>query len=253
MITVAVTTAAANHPLNKNDLSESSGHLLFKYFIVYCSWVLNMTDIIYEDEYIVAAIKPVGIDSEKEMCEQLNSLTSSDYIAVLHRLDTAVSGVMVYAKTKDAAANLSLQIQNGEFKKEYLCVVGGVPKQSHARLEDLLFKDSAKNKSYVVKRERKGVKKAVLDYETLSTAHLDNGDISLLKVRLYTGRTHQIRVQFSSRKLCLLGDKKYGSKFDCPIALFSHKITLSHPKTKKSLTFEAEPDYDKFPFNKFKK
>lgn len=212
-----------------------------------------MIDIIYEDEYIVAALKPAGLDSQIGMVEELKAITKSDYIAVIHRLDTAVSGVMVYAKTKDAAANLSLQIQNGEFEKEYLCVVGGIPEQSHARLEDLLFKDSAKNKSYVVKRERKGVKKAVLDYETLSTVHLDNGDISLLRVHLHTGRTHQIRVQFSSRKLCLLGDKKYGSKFTCPIALFSHKITVTHPETKESLTFEAQPDYSNFPFNKFKK
>ena len=211
-----------------------------------------MLRIIYEDNDVIAVIKPVGIDSEKEMVERLKTHTSSDYIAVLHRLDTAVSGVMVYAKNKAAAANLSAQIQNGKFKKEYLCVVGGIPENSSGRLEDLLFKDSAKNKSYVVKRERKGVKKAVLDYETLSTLHLDNGDISLIRVLLHTGRTHQIRVQFSSRKLCLLGDKKYGSKLDCPIALFSNKITLTHPETKKEMIFEAEPDYTKFPFNKFK-
>ncbi len=252
MITAAVTTAAANHPLN-TKWSEFSLRP-FTFLQLYCILFLvrNMLKIIYEDNDVIAAIKPAGIDSEKEMVELLKALTSSDYIAVLHRLDTAVSGVMVYAKSKSAAANLSAQIQNGEFKKEYLCVVGGIPEESHARLEDLLFKDSSKNKSYVVKRERKGVKKAVLDYETLSTAHLDNGDISLLKVLLHTGRTHQIRVQFSSRKLCLLGDKKYGSKFDCPIALFSHKITLHHPKTNEEMVFSAEPDYTKFPFNKLK-
>lgn len=212
-----------------------------------------MIKIIYEDTDIIVAIKPVGIDSEKEMCEQLKTITNTDYIAVLHRLDTAVSGVMVYAKTKAAAANISAQIQKGEFKKEYLTVVCGIPEKPSNRLKDLLFKDSAKNKSYVVKRERKGVKKAILDYETLSTVHLDNGDISLLKIVLHTGRTHQIRVQFSHRKLSLLGDKKYGSKFECPIALFSHKITFTHPTTKLNLVFEAEPDYSKFPFNKFKK
>ena len=210
-----------------------------------------MVKIIYEDNDIIFAIKPVGIDSEKEMSEELKTLTNSDYIAVLHRLDTAVSGVMVYAKNKTAAANLSAQIQNGNFKKEYLAVVSGVPTKPCGRYEDLLFKDSSKNKSYVVKRDRKGVKKAVLEYETLSTVHLDNGDISLIKILLHTGRTHQIRVQFSSRKMSLLGDKKYGSRFDCPIALFSHKITLLHPTTNETISFKADPDYTKFPFNKF--
>ena len=211
-----------------------------------------MLNIIYEDEFIVAVIKPVGLDSQEGMVKELKAITKSDYIGVVHRLDTAVSGVMVFAKTKESAADLSDQIRNGEFKKEYLCVVGGIPEKTTNTLEDLLFKDSAKNKSYVVRRERKGVKKAVLKYQMLSSVHLDNGDISLLKVILHTGRTHQIRVQFSSRKLSLLGDKKYGSKFSCPIALFSHKITLTHPETKKILTFEAEPDYNIFPFNKFK-
>ncbi len=213
-----------------------------------------MPTIIFEDNEIVACIKPAGVNSQDagdgSMPELLRRKVSSEYIAVLHRLDTAVSGVMVYAKTKAAAANISAQIQNGTFIKEYLAVVGGKPCLESGRLEDLLFKDSAKNKSYVVKRERKGVKRAVLEYETLNTAQLDNGDIALLKIRLHTGRTHQIRIQFSSRKMPLMGDKKYGSRFDCPIALFSHKITLYHPKTKQGLTFEAQPDYSAFPWSK---
>lgn len=211
-----------------------------------------MITVIYEDNDILAAIKPTGIDSEKGMVERLKALTNSDYIAVLHRLDTAVSGVMVFAKNKNAAASISSQILNGDFKKEYLAVVSGTPSEPSGRYEDLLFKDSAKNKSYVVKTERKGVKRAVLEFDTISTAHLDNGDISLISIRLHTGRTHQIRVQFSHRKMSLLGDKKYGSRYDCPIALFSRKITLLHPTTNKPLSFEAEPDYTKFPFNKFK-
>ncbi len=212
-----------------------------------------MIDIIYEDKYIVVVLKPVGLDSQAGMVEQLKTLTDSEYIAVVHRLDTAVSGVMVYAKTREAAADLSTQILNGEFLKEYLTVVGGIPENTQDILIDLLFKDSANNKSYVVNRERKGVKKAILEYKTLSTVHLDNGAISLINVNLLTGRTHQIRVQFSYRKMSILGDKKYGSKFECPIALFSHKITFTHPETKEKLTFSAEPDYSKFPFNKFTK
>ncbi len=211
-----------------------------------------MIKTIFEDKDIIAAIKPIGIDSEKGMVEGLKAQTNSEYIAVLHRLDTAVSGVMVYAKNKNAAANISSQIVNGKFLKEYLAVVSGEPKEPDGRYEDLLFKDSAKNKSYVVKTERKGVKKAVLEYKTLATAHLDNGDISIIDVLLHTGRTHQIRVQFSHRKMSLLGDKKYGSRFECPIALFSYKIRLIHPTTNEPLCFMAEPDYTKFPFNKFR-
>ena len=211
-----------------------------------------MVKILFEDKDIVAVLKPIGIDSEKELPEILKEITGSSYIAVLHRLDKGVSGVMVYAKTRKAAGNISEQIKSGDFKKEYLAVISGIPNEPAATLCDLLFKDSGKNKSYVVKRERKGVKKAVLSYETLNSIHLDNGDISLIKVLLHTGRTHQIRVQFSSRRHSLLGDKKYGSKFSCPIALFSHKITFIHPITNEIISFEENPDYEKFPFNKFK-
>ena len=215
-----------------------------------------MLEILFEDKEIVAAIKPVGVSSqdngENSMPMLLRKATGSDYIAVLHRLDTAVSGVMVYAKTKSAAAALSAQIQSGEFNKTYLAVVGGIPTDKSGTFEDLLFKDSSKNKSFVVKSERKGVKKAILNYETLGTVNLDNGDISLVKVNLITGRTHQIRVQFSSRKMSLLGDKRYGSHFSCPIALFSHFIAFNHPSSNEKMIFSAEPDYTAFPWNKFK-
>lgn len=215
-----------------------------------------MLEILFEDKEIVVAIKPVGVSSqdngENSMPMLLRKATDSDYIAVLHRLDTAVSGVMVYAKTKSAAAALSAQIQSGEFNKTYLAVVGGIPTDKSGTFEDLLFKDSSKNKSFVVKSERKGVKKAILNYETLGTVNLDNGDISLVKVNLITGRTHQIRVQFSSRKMSLLGDKRYGSRFSCPIALFSHCIAFNHPSSNEKMIFSAEPDYTAFPWNKFK-
>ena len=211
-----------------------------------------MLNVIFEDQNLIVLIKPVGVSSEDGMVTAIREHLGNTeaYVGIIHRLDTAVSGVMVYAKTKTAAADLSRQIQDGVFIKKYLAVVSGAPEKNNGRYEDLLFKDSSKNKSFVVKRERKGVKKAVLDYETLSKAALDNGGISLLKIRLHTGRTHQIRVQFSHRKMCLLGDKKYGSKFDCPIALFSQSISFSHPTTKEQMLFEAEPEKI-FPFNKF--
>ena len=211
-----------------------------------------MFNVLFEDKNLIVLIKPVGVSSEDGMISLLREYLgdTNHYIGVIHRLDTAVSGVCVYAKTKFAAAELSRQIQNGTFIKKYLAVVLGKPESECGRYDDLLFKDSTKNKSFVVKNERKGVKKASLSYNVLGEHQLDNGNISLVKIQLHTGRTHQIRVQFSSRKMPLLGDKKYGSKFDCPIALFSQSISFSHPTTKEQMLFEAEPEKI-FPFNKF--
>lgn len=212
-----------------------------------------MFNVLFEDKNLIVLIKPVGVSSEDGMISLLREYFGDPnaYVGIIHRLDTAVSGVMVYAKTKIAAADLSRQIQDGVFIKKYLAVVSGSPEKNNGRYEDLLFKDSSKNKSFVVKRERKGVKKASLSYDVLGEHQLDNGNISLVKIQLHTGRTHQIRVQFSSRKMPLLGDKKYGSRIDCPIALFSHSLTFMHPITKKEMHFKALPQ-SIFPFNKFK-
>ena len=183
-----------------------------------------MIEILYEDKELVACVKPVGFSSETDLPnalkEQLNSETYT-----LHRLDTPVGGVMVYAKSKEAAAKMSRKIsQNEDFKKSYLAVCEGEFLEKEGIMQDLLFKDSKKNKSFVVKRERKGVKKAVLRYNILKTGEYDGKMCSLALVTLETGRSHQIRVQFASRKHPLLGDGKYGSSINCPIALFSHKI-----------------------------
>jgi 23S rRNA pseudouridine1911/1915/1917 synthase len=197
--------------------------------------------ILYSDDYIVVCIKPVGILSQedsnggKSMITELSALYSCE-IYPLHRLDKGVSGVMVYAKNKFAASELSRDIAEHRFKKEYLAVIKGTPDESGEML-DLLFKDSRKNKTYVVNRMRKGVKDAKLEYERLET----NGQKSLVRVLLHTGRTHQIRVQFASRKMALLGDKKYGgnSEFN-NIALMSYRLTFNHPKTKQEMVFTAD-------------
>ena len=197
--------------------------------------------ILYNDPHIVVCIKPVGILSQADSSgsESMISALSNMYgceIHPLHRLDKGVSGVMVYAKTKLAAATLSRDIAKHRLKKEYLAVVQGVPEES-GEMVDLLFKDSKKNKSFVVKRARKGVKEAKLEYERLET----DGQKSLVQVLLHTGRTHQIRVQFSSRKMSLLGDKKYGSTADYEnIALMSYRLTFEHPKTKEKMIFTAD-------------
>ncbi len=199
-------------------------------------------EILFEDNDILVCIKPVGIVSQSdEKSESMISILqehTGGTIYPLHRLDREVSGVMVYAKTHFAAAALSKDIAEHKFKKEYMALVHGKPESDKGEMRDLLFKDSRKNKSYVVKRARKGVKEALLEYEVLGSKE----DLTLVKVLLHTGRTHQIRVQFASRKMSLVGDRKYGADDDFKnIGLWSYKITFNHPKTKEKLEFEKIP------------
>lgn len=203
----------------------------------------DFMEILFEDKDILVCIKPVGLLSQSDakggasMISLLQEHTGST-VYPLHRLDREVGGVMVYAKTKTAAAELSKDIAEHNFKKEYLALVHGIPERSCGEMRDLLFKDSRKNKSFVVKRIRKGVKEAILEYEVLNSK---NG-LSLVKVLLHTGRTHQIRVQFASRKMPLVDDRKYGASDDFEnIGLWSYKITFNHPKTKEKLSFEKMP------------
>ncbi len=203
-----------------------------------------MTEILYENKDIVFILKPSGVSSEEQMVLRLKEQLDSE-IYPLHRLDKPVSGVMVYAKTKAAAAKMSEKIaQQTDFTKVYLAICQGELSEAEGTMEDLLFKDSSKNKSFVVKRERKGVKKAVLNYKVLKTAKYEGKIFSLVSVELKTGRSHQIRVQFASRKHPLLGDRKYGSKEDAPIGLFSHNIKTC------DLTITKNPP-DEFPWNLF--
>lgn len=192
-------------------------------------------EILYQDKDIVVCIKPVGLDSEKDLPEELKTQLGGEIFTV-HRLDQNVGGVMVYARTKQAAAQLSNAIQDGTMVKEYVALVHGTPSDT-GDWEDLLFKDSRKNKVFVVNRERNGVKKARLTYHLLSS-----GENSLVRIRLYTGRSHQIRVQFASRGFPLVGDHKYGAKDDCknPM-LFSCCITF--PYKGQTLSYSAMPDW----------
>ena len=176
-------------------------------------------EILYSDRDLAVCVKPVGLDSEAEVPKALQTALGGE-IFPLHRLDKNVGGVMVYARTKTAAAALSKAIQNGEMVKEYVAKVHGNP-PAEGILTDLLFKDSRKNKVFVVKKARAGVKEAKLQYR-----HLGDG---LIHVRLFTGRSHQIRVQFSSRGFPLVGDHKYGSRAaqTAPM-LFSCRITFPY-------------------------
>jgi len=181
-------------------------------------------EILFENDDLVFIVKPSGISSEEETVTILKEQLGSE-IYPLHRLDKPVGGVMVYAKTKAFAAKMSAKIsEHKDFTKEYLVVCEGELSDNEGIMEDLLFKDSSKNKSFVVKKERKGVKKASLSYKVIEKRSFNGKICSLVSVKLHTGRSHQIRVQFASRRHPLLGDKKYGSSENCPIGLYSHRI-----------------------------
>ncbi len=177
-------------------------------------------ELLYCDKDIVVCVKPVGIDSESGMPEALKAELGGEFFTV-HRLDINVGGVMVYARAKKAAAEVSRLIEGGELIKEYIAEVKGkVPEAGD--WEDLLWKDSKKNKVFVVKRERGGVKRARLEFVRLS-----EGDSSQVLVRLHTGRSHQIRVQFASRGFPLLGDHKYGARDERKApALYSCRLSF---------------------------
>lgn len=192
-------------------------------------------EILYSDKNIAACVKPVGLDSEKEVPAALAAALGGECYPV-HRLDKNVGGVMVFARTKESAAALSRAIQEGKLIKEYVALVHGAPPEK-GDWEDLLFKDSGKNKVFVVKKERRCVKKARLEFTRLTA-----GPESLVRIRLHTGRSHQIRVQFASRGFPLVGDHKYGARDgETAPKLFSCRITL--PYGGRELVLEALPDW----------
>ncbi|MBQ9082903.1 MAG: RluA family pseudouridine synthase [Clostridia bacterium] len=196
-----------------------------------------MTEILYADARLVVCIKPVGLDAERQLPETLSEQLGGTFFPV-HRLDLNVGGVMVYARTRPAAAALSKAVQDGTMVKEYVAMVRGTPPET-GDWSDLLWKDSRKNKVFVVKRVRGGVKEARLTYRRLT-----DGDPSVVRIRLYTGRSHQIRVQFASRGFPLLGDHKYGARDDrtAPM-LFSCALTF--PFQGRTMTFEYLPEWAK--------
>ena len=205
-------------------------------------------NILYEDRELLVCEKPAGLISEEGgLPALLRAELSLPELYCVHRLDRETGGLMVYAKTRRAAAGLSAAIAAGELKKEYLAVVQGQPEPG-GELRDLLYRDAAKNKSYVVKRMRKGVREARLSYRLLDTRE----DLSLLRIYLETGRSHQIRVQFASRGFPLAGDRKYGSDVrDWGLALWSASLTFPHPVSREMLRFTLLPPkarpWDLFP------
>ena len=201
-------------------------------------------EILYRDSEILVCIKERGLlsqydEKKPDMITALKEICGCEVYPV-HRLDKEVGGVMVYALTQKSAASLSTQVAERSFDKQYLALIHGVPDEKEGTMEDLLYFDKGKNKSFTVKKERRGVKKAVLDYGTVEV----KDSAALVRVKLHTGRTHQIRVQFASRKMPLVGDRRYGARDEAQfIHLWSEKISFIHPANKERMSFEKKADF----------
>ena len=200
-------------------------------------------ELLYVDEAVVVCIKPARVLSTDEpgglpeLVRQALGNPRAD-VRTVHRLDRVVSGVMVLARNAAAASELSRQMREDEFSKEYLAVLHGIPKAPEGTLIDLLYRDKARRMTMVAREPGKGVQEAVLDYRVQKTVD----DMSKIAVHLHTGRTHQIRVQFASRELPLVGERKYSELDDpCEIALWSHRIGFIHPLTAEPMEFSQEP------------
>ncbi len=210
--------------------------------------------ILFEDKHITVCVKPAGVLSQngdgKDMISLLNEhfMQSGEKAEAfpVHRLDRETAGVMVYAKNSRSAAALSKQIEQNTVRKHYYAVIKGSPEEKSGVLKDLLFRDKQKNKSYTVKRMRKGVREASLEYTVIG----ENGGFSMLDILLHTGRTHQIRVQFSSRKMPLYGDGRYGGGGGS-LALFAHTLEFMHPVSGEKMIFSDKPDMTAEPWNMF--
>lgn len=217
---------------------------------------MDQPTILYEDAHLVLCCKPVNWLSEDDgsgkcmprwLQQYYHDRGCNDYIATVHRLDKVTGGVMVFSRCREVTGKLTALVAEHRITKEYLAVLRGHPEKQEDTLTDLLFRDAAHNKSYVVKRMRKGVREARLSYREIDRTE----ELSLVRVRLHTGRTHQIRVQFSSRQLPLLGDIRYGSKDpDCSAALWSYRLAFTHPITKKAVDVLLPPPAQ-YPWNLF--
>ena len=209
--------------------------------------------LLFADTDIAVCVKPVGCECEHELPALLAAALGSDAASFrcVHRLDRAVGGVMVFARTQNAAAHLSRQVQLRTLEKEYLAVCSGVPAPREGEMQDWLFKDSAKQKSFTVRAPRGGVKEARLAYRVLEAQETGGAQRSLVRVLLYTGRFHQIRCQFAVRGWPLLGDGKYGSRErGCTVALWSARLAFAHPASGRRVAFAAPPPHS-FPWDGF--
>ena len=222
--------------------------------------------ILYEDDDLAVCCKPAGLLSvPKEGAAEESALSSlsallkergkGEVAYPVHRLDRQTGGVMVFAKSKQAAAALSAAAAGDGMQKTYVAVTEGRPAEPAGRLCDLLYFDRQRDKTFVVTRQRRGVHEPCLTYETLAVREPDEGcpyPLALLRVRLETGRTHQIRAQLASRRLPLYGDGRYGAKTRGGLGLFAASLTFRHPRNGQEMTVLAPFD-DIFPFSLFSK
>ena len=204
--------------------------------------------LVYVDDDILVCLKPARVLSTDEpggvpdLCREAMGNPKAD-VRTVHRLDRVVAGLMVLARNAKAASELSRQIRDDEFEKEYQAVVHGQAEEK-ATLVDLLGRDKARKMTFVAPEPAKGVQEAVLDYWLLAK----NDDMSRVQIRLHTGRTHQIRVQFASRNMPLVGERKYSERNDpCEIALWSCRLAFTHPRTGQRMEFTHEPPQE-FPW-----
>ena len=198
-------------------------------------------ELIYCDEEIVVCVKPARVLSTDEpggMPELVREALGTEDVRTVHRLDRVVSGLMVLARSADSASELSRQIRDDEFEKEYLAVVHGSPEYDIGKFYDLLFRDKARKMTMVATEPGKGVLPATLSYRVLKRKN----QMSRVRIKLETGRTHQIRVQFASRGMPLVGERKYSTlQDDCEIALWSYRLAFTHPTTGEKMEFLLEP------------
>jgi len=205
--------------------------------------------ILYADNYIVVCAKPFGVLSTDEpggLPELLRAELGTENIRTVHRLDRVVGGLMLLARSRHAASDLGKQVMERGIAKEYLAVIEGCPEEKRGSMHDYLRRDKQERKTYVASEAGVDTQEALLDYEVLES----RGGLSAVHIRLHTGRTHQIRAQFSSRGLPLVGDKKYGSGGEGNIGLWSCHLGFEHPKSGESMDFFLPPP-DTYPWNEF--
>lgn len=222
-------------------------------------------EVIFEDNQIVVVIKPQNIPTQKDDSKDEDMLSlvkkyikekynkeGEAFIGLVHRLDRPTGGVMVFARNSKSAKRLSKQIQDGDFEKTYYAVLKGVPKKKKGRLENYLVKDEKNNKVSIATMSQKDAMYAALSYEVIDVKN----DLSLVKINLETGRSHQIRVQFSAIGLPLYGDAKYGvagkNMITKNLALWATGLEFKHPSLDQTMVFKVNPPEDQYPFSLFK-
>lgn len=229
-------------------------------------------NIVFEDDHIIAAYKPAGIATQtartgqQDMVSELKNYLSrkpenkgkgEPYLGLVHRLDQPVSGILVFGKTRQAAASLSRQLTEGAFHKYYYAVIYGRPVREKDRLTDYLYKDGRSNRSVIVEKDFPEAKKAVLTYRLVKTLMVVEAmqEASLMEIELLTGRHHQIRVQMANAGMPLLGDSKYGTEKDrqfsreigCRnVALCAYQLKFRHPESGEEISFERKPEDEIF-------